>query len=555
MARSDMSPPTVTARWPSIEEVDRSGAISRPISELPFRTDLREAIRLSAVHLTRLFDADKDDEPYFCANLRADGTGELVHYVNIGIPHVTGRCLLGVLLAEKTIALNIEPNALAVLERYHRASFDNEDSLNSYYDPARGGARFVEFHNLREGLYGLVVLMRVRNSEWAKSTAQKMIHTLVDLTDPDGKWSADRAIKLGMADRCEGLTEANAARLVEPLLEYHQLTGDPVSLALAQQYAEVGLRTLFEPDGTFAEMERSSGHVHSITSSLAGITRLALFLEDRETIDACRRILDVGVPEYFSTWGWGDEVYPDHSANEVGRGEINQTGDVIRAALALGLAGHTRYLDLAERYMRSMVMPTQHREAELRAFMRENLNPSDDSEFDVLNRSIGGFAMQLPNDRMQEGAWPITTLDITSGAVHAMCDFHKAVLTGHPFENRVNLMLSCGNPDFDLVSHLPRRGLLDITAHTSKTLSIRFPEWVRRLSVRVRVGEFDKLATWVGDTLVVACLTPGVRAQIEFDVACKAEREIVDGTEYSTTWVGSQVVEILPRGAVSPLPF
>jgi hypothetical protein len=29
----------------------------------------------------------------------------------------------------------------------------------------------------------------------------------------------------------------------------------------------------------------------------------------------------------------------------------------------------------------------------------------------------------------------------------------------------------------------------------------------------------------------------------------------VDGTAYTTTWVGNQIINIQPRGSVSPLPF
>ena len=57
-------------------------------------------------------------------------------------------------------------------------------------------------------------------------------------------------------------------------------------------------------------MDKSSGHVHSITSSLSGITAYAIQTEDAPMLQQCRQIVDVGVPEYFSSWGWGDEVYP-----------------------------------------------------------------------------------------------------------------------------------------------------------------------------------------------------------------------------------------------------
>ena len=111
--------------------------------------------------------------------------------------------------------------------------------------------------------------------------------------------------------------------------------------------------------------------------------------------------------------------------NLLSRGEINQTGDVVRTALLLGDAGYTAYYELAERYLRSMLLPTQYREEDLRRIIHENEQPRSDAERDVLRRSTGGFSMQFPNDRSREGGWPISTLDITSGAVHAMSECYN----------------------------------------------------------------------------------------------------------------------------------
>jgi hypothetical protein len=50
-------------------------------------------------------------------------------------------------------------------------------------------------------------------------------------------------------------------------------------------------------------------------------------------------------------------------------------------------------------------------------------------------------------------------------------------------------------------------------------------------------------------------LNSGDTGILTFDVPCKREKETVDGVEYTTTWIGSQIIEILPRGEVGPLPF
>jgi hypothetical protein len=557
-----MVAPVLVQRWDSLEayaaarqrgEVGAGPAL--PLASLPVRTDLLEAIRLCRHCLNSSFDADRGGETFFYSNCRADGTGEFHHSVNIGIPHVTGRCLLGNMAASRATGLPFPPDGLAILTRLLRGSFDNPDHLNSYYHPAKGGKREIEFHNLREGLYGLWALLYTPNRDWARTTAHEMLQCLARLTDANGRWSPDLIARQGMADRCYGVAVPNAARMVDPLLAIHCETGDPLALELAGKYARAGLAELFLPDGHFAPMERSSGHVHSITSALSGITEYALLQKDAEMVAACRRALAVGVPEYFSSWGWGDEVFPEHPADEVSRGEINQTCDVIRTALHLGAAGEPRYYGLAERYLRSMLLPTQHREAELRRFLRDVPDPASDAFRDVVRRSIGGFSMQLPNDRMQEGDWPIQTQDITSGAVHALAECWRHRVTRQGDTLSVNLLFDADLDAVGIRSGLPLSGRIAFSVRQSVRLRLRVPEWVDRQTLRVSVGG-EARPVVVADTYAdVGELAAGTQAEVAFAIPCRIERETVDGTEYTTTWAGDQLLDIRPRGTVSPLPF
>ena len=256
---------------------------------------------------------------------------------------------------------------------------------------------------MREGLYGLWALIAGRDSAWARTTAQQMLETLDRLTDPEGRWSIKLAADLGMADRCYGVAIPNAARMVDALLAYEACTADPLAMKLAGLYARQGLDTMFTPAGRFATMDKSSGHVHSITSSLSGITAYAIQTQDAQMLEQCRQIVDVGVPEYFSSWGWGDEVYPEHPADVVSRGEINQTGDVVRTALLLGGHGFPDYYELAERYLRSMLLPTQHRLPELREFLRDRSQPADDSERRTVERSRAVMPCSCPTIACAKG--------------------------------------------------------------------------------------------------------------------------------------------------------
>ena len=557
-----VKPAKLLEQWPAIEVFLKTPAAQRvintienPLVGLPIRTDLRQAIALSVEHLTSLFDRDRADEPFFYSNRREDGIGEMHHSLNIGIPHVVGRCLLGILAAEEATGLPIQSDGVEVLRRYCKQSFDDPNHLNSYVDPQRDNQRFIEFHSMREGLYGLVCLIAQRDDPWARAEAERMLQSLEAMTDPEGRWSADLAYQKGFAKRLEGVSIMNAARMVDPLLKYHRLTKSALALKLAAGYARQGLKTGFTEDGHFAPMACSSGHIHSITSSLSGIIDYAIFAADQQMLDQCLRVMRAGVPEYFSSWGWGDEVMPEHPADVIGRGEINQTGDIIRAALLLGAAVDSSYYDLAERFLRGMLLSAQHRERELSRILKDALNPPNDSQRNVLRRSIGGYAMQFPNDRMSQGDWPISTLDITSGAVHAMSECWNSMIQSTGNVTRVNLLFDCRNKYFEIFSHLPLCGQLNFIANTNNVLMVRIPPWVDAKTIRLSVNREVRPVELKSGYIVIDRLKPGAQGCVTFDVPCKVEKESVDGTEYTTTWVGNQLINISPRGTESPLPF
>jgi len=326
-------------------------------------------------------------------------------------------------------------------------------------------------------------------------------------------------------------------------------------MQLAEKYARATLKTAFTTDGFFTPMKSSGGHVHSITSSLSGITQYALIVEDQEMLRQCRQIMDRGVPRYHSSWGWGDEVTPEHPANVVSRGEMNQTGDVVRTALLLGGAGEPRYYEMAERYLRGMILCTQHDELEMKKYLKDRESPGNDSERDVRRRISGGYAMQLPNDRMREGDWPLSTLDITSGTVHALCECWRHRVTIDGDTAKVNLLFDYRDDDLTIESGLPKQGRIAFETRGPKELLIRVPSWIDRATLQVAVDGAARSHEFVNAYLRIADLVAPAKGLVTFGVPVRVEKETVDGIEYTVTWLGSQVIEILPRGKVSPIPF
>lgn len=553
------------------------------VDTLPIRTDIHKGIELGVCSLQhhlnrgRQWPAPLNDpqnrnplkegiegypELYWGANGVKDGTAYLYphdrkHPLEISVSHVVGRGLWASLLAEQVVGIEPQDRFFDVLYQYCRDMFDNIDRLPSYYDAERHFERAVIGHDMREGFLALLGLMRTRDDEWARETAKEMVLTLKSVTDEKGHLSPQLAEEVGLGNRIRGMgcDATTSGRLVEPLIDYWAFTGDEEALTLAGRFAAATVDSAFLSDGKFAPFKDSGGHIHSITSSLAGLIRYALVSGDADLLEKCFRIMENGIPLYFSSWGWGDEVMPDHPANVVGRGETNQTGDVIRAALLLGEAGYPQYYEMAERYLRSMLLPTQYWKEDLEGFLRPNTNPKGDWEKDVIERTTGGFAMQLPNDRMMEGVWPLTTPDIISGAVHALCACYQHRVTSHEEGVRVNLLFDAETEEVVIKSSLPREGSIAFTMKSEKNLSIRIPEWVDKSTLSIVIGGPIRDVRIEEGYVVVKNLQPGDFGKITFNVPCKTEKELVDGTEYTTTWIGNQIIDIQPQGSISPLPF
>ena len=151
-------------------------------------------------------------------------------YGDIGfrIPQITGRCLLASMLAEEATGIPCPEHGLKILEEFHKQSFDNEDHINSYLDPSKDNQRFIQLHDLREGMFGLLHLIRGRNRAWTKETGDLMVETPLKITAPDGRLSMELAEKHGIAKRLvgHGPDAVTNDRVVAPLVEYYLHSGN-----------------------------------------------------------------------------------------------------------------------------------------------------------------------------------------------------------------------------------------------------------------------------------------------------------------------------------------
>jgi DUF1680 family protein len=99
------------------------------------------------------------------------------------------------------------------------------------------------------------------------------------------------------------------------------------------------------------------------------------------------------------------------------------------------------------------------------------------------------------------------------------------------------------------------RGQVDFVAAADHTLMIRIPPWVDTKTIGLMLNREVRAVELATGYVVIASLKRGDQGTLTFAVPCKVEKEVVDGAEYTTTWIGNQIIGIVPRGRESPLPF
>ncbi len=109
--------------------------------------------------------------------------------------------------------------------------------------------------------------------------------------------------------------------------------------------------------------------------------------------------------------------------------------------------------------------------------------------------------------------------------------------------------------DVAIESGLPLDGRIAFEMRRAGMLRVRIPEWCDGASVQVDVNGVAFKGEVTDGYIALSGLAAGASGEVRFPVACKMEKETVDSMEYTTTWVCNQIVDIQPRGVVSPLPF
>ena len=392
-------------------------------------TDLAAAIALGCRCMQRAFNAEDADIPFFGARGRPvaelSGSNE---------SHIPGRHLNALLDAEDTLGLTIDEDCV---EKHARAAFFSYSQaplpLHRIGEHQRGQGVPIELtdHDLREGFHALYALVKYRQSSRAEALAAASIRTICEYWLPDEAWQVERIereLPVKIQRTGYGTFIQRLARAIGPLVKYYRATGYGPALQLALALKEKSLRDHFLADGRFT-LQRFGTHVHSITCAMSSLAQLADLLQDAPLLHRVKAFYDAGLWELRDSIGWSIEVAAREGNS--GRGEANNTGDILETALILGQWGYAEYYADAERILRGHLLPSQLRDV---SFIVEPDNPDGrDGRTCVADRLRGAFGFPAPYGHEPEGIWALDkprigfNLDIVGGVVGSLCAAYRHV--------------------------------------------------------------------------------------------------------------------------------
>lgn len=447
-------------------------------------TDIRDAISLACKTMSRCFDADDNDFPFFKVDVRPVAKMEFSGAHSEA--HTPGRHLNALLNAENALGIVIDEEAV---DNNTRATFFSYDgAVPLPLNRQEVGGPLVNFlpHNIREGFHALYALAKYRNSDDARQIAEASIDAILKLWNSEREWD-DETLQ-----RRHGLTVfSNApfisgiARTIGPLVKYYRATGYGPALELAILLKEKCIGEVFHEDGSF-DAARFGTHNHSTTCVMSSLAQLADLTHDSALLHLVKQFYDNGLRELRDEIGWSPESADD--ARRTGQGEMNNTGDILETALILGRWGYTDYYGDAERMIRCHILPSQLRDV---SFVEEPLNPNAvDGLRNVANRLRGAWGFPAPYGHEPIGLvgherYRVAfNLDIVGGTVGSLCEAYRETTQFDNVVHRVNLLFDHETEHIHVRSPYTHPSL-EVTVKQPGPLFVRIPPWADDDQLRI----------------------------------------------------------------------
>ncbi len=447
-------------------------------------TDVRDAVSLACETMSRCFDADDNDFPFFKTDVRPVAKMEFSSAHSEA--HTPGRHLNALLNAEHVLGIQINEEAVENDTRAAFFSYGGTVPLPLNREVPNGPLVMFRPHNIREGFHALYALAKYRGSATAKKIAEESIDAIFGLWGPGRGWDYETLRrKHGLTPFSEAPFIAGIARSIGPLVKYYRATGHGAALELALVLKEKAIAEVFDENGTF-DTARFGSHNHSTTCVMSSLAQLADLTNDALLLHRVKKFYDNGLWELRDEIGWSPESADD--ARSTGQGEMNNTGDILETALILGRCGYTEYYGDAERMIRCHILPSQLRDV---SFVEEPPNPNGlDGHRNVANRLRGAWGFPAPYGHEPVGLvgherYRVAfNLDIVGGTVGSLCEAYREMTRFDETGHWVNLLFD-HETEHIRVRSLYTHPSLEVTVKRPGPLFVRIPSWVDNNQLKI----------------------------------------------------------------------
>ena len=403
--------------------------------------DLKRHLALGVAFIINNLDERQNYLPFFHYELIQQPTH--MRHGPFDSPHVVGRFLDALGRCSRIMDLPDETGIYDALAQQLYDSLERHESGLPWNRPTPWQPDVAAMHNCREVVLGLLALWNWRADPRAEPALRRLCRSILGAIGDGARFPAESLGPDGWTKAFSGILApppATTGRLIRPLVQYYRQSDDEIALELARRFAADNLALAFDADGSIAEA--AGTHMHSITGTITGLIDYGILVGDDAIVEGARRAYDVGMRPFRSSYGWVKEfrwapwlAEPLQAAGyagfDINRGEANNTGDLIEAALLLGQAGYPGYYEDADRMLRNHLLASQMVDT---SWAREASGHEDDDETrygNVAQRARGGFCfggtkglISYPEEAYQVNA------DLVGGALQAICEAWEAIADG-----------------------------------------------------------------------------------------------------------------------------
>lgn len=497
--------------------------------------DLRRFMRLGVNHILEgAINRRRGCLPFVRFNLTDPPTWGRHEYW--GSPHMVGRFLDALALCADIVDVPDDEEAISGLRKLLHDCLDNPSGLAFDTLPSPEGKKTATMHHCREVLLGLVGLFRWRGCEKSAQLARDLVRTVERVTRESGTFPAPTLTEEGWGQPDPQALNQTSGRLIGALMVYYRATRDDLAVDLAKRFADINIEKTFTPDGTVTEL--AGTHLHSTEGTMASLIDLGVVSGEQRYFDLGRRLYDVGLRRWRTSFGWAKE---SRRVSPGGRGEANNIGDFIAAALTLALNGHREYFGEVERFIRNGLLASQVINTDW--IVQSGEPDTDDYAYsDIRQRARGAFAFTTPN------GYHSYNTDLMGGSLRALCEAYHASVMNDDSGCRVNMLFTTDTPWLTIRSSLPQRARLGLQTRGDCKLLLRLPSGVNRQSVSARVNGKPTAARWRNADLFLDALPPDAEVVVTFEPPPRrrTQEQPHGWGAYDVTWVGDTVTAISP---------